>query len=116
MSKSLLKKSLKLFDEEEKPDKAKSNKARPIAQKKQATLKDRKVKSALDSFIKKNRKEDKTLQNLAALEKISLKNTVSKDSASKVNSFNNSCFAFYNIRFHSFTDSELSPKEISKGY
>jgi len=84
MSKSLLKKSLKLFDEEEKPDKAKSNKARPIAQKKQATLKDRKVKSALDSFIKKNRKEDKTLQNLAALEKISLKNTVSKDSASKI--------------------------------
>jgi len=90
MSTSLLKKSLKLFEEEEKVDKIKSNKARPnhpANKKKQATLKDRKVKSALDSFIKKNRKEDKTLENLAVLEKISLKKTVSQDSANKVNSF-----------------------------
>jgi len=87
MSTSLLKKSLKLFEEEGKVDKIKSNKARPnhpANKKKQATLKDRKVKSALDSFIKKNRKEDKTLENLAVLEKISLKKTVSQDSANKI--------------------------------
>lgn len=91
MSTSLLKKSLKLFEEEEKLDKTKSNKTNSKARsgsavykKKQATLKDRKVKSALESFIKKNPKEDKTLDNLAALAKISLKNTVSKASTNKI--------------------------------
>jgi len=92
MSTSLLKKSLKLFEEEENSDKTKpnltKNKARSagsIIKKKQATLKDRKVKSALESFIKKNPKEDNTLQNLAVLEKITLKNTLSKKSTDQVN-------------------------------
>ena len=43
------------------------------------------MKSALESYTKKNRKEDRTLGNLAVLEKISLKNSVSQDSANKVN-------------------------------
>merc|ERR1712136_26383 len=87
MSTSLLKKSLELFDEEGKTDRTKSNKGRPartIVKNKQATLKDRKVKSALESYTKKNRKEDRTLGNLAVLEKISLKNSVSQDSANKI--------------------------------
>jgi len=92
MSTSLLKKSLRLFEGEHKVD-ASSNKKKKISRlsggssdikAKQATLKDKKVKSAIEAFVKKNPKEDKTLQNLAVLDKLSQKNSVSQASAKKV--------------------------------
>ena len=83
MSASLLKKSLKLFEEETNTDKSVKKRNKVISQK-QASLKDKKIKSALEAYIKKNPKEDKTLENLAVLQKISLKDTVTKESSDKV--------------------------------
>ena len=93
MSTSLLKKSLRLFEDEERHDKSTKKTQRnvkgPIGKsvqgvKKQATVKDRKVKSAIDQFVKKNPKQDRTLENLALLDKLSHKKSVSQESANKV--------------------------------
>ncbi len=91
MSTSLLKKSLKLFEEEVKHDKAtKKTPQRNVkgaigkSVKKQATVKDRKVKSAIDQFVKKHPKQDRTLENLALLDKLSQKKSVTQESANKV--------------------------------
>lgn len=95
MSTSLLKKSLRLFEDEGKRDKS-TKKKQPVeetkriakkssfAVKKQATLKDRKVKSAIEVFVKKNPKQDKTLENLALLDKLSKKKPITQESANKV--------------------------------
>lgn len=93
MSTSLLKKSLRLFEDEGKAGKQ-ANKKQAVKEKrgankssivkKQATLKDRKVKSAIQTFVKKNPKKDRTLENLAVLDKLSKKPSVSKESAHKV--------------------------------
>ena len=95
MSTSLLKKSLKLFEDNE-AKRDKSTKSKPVLKvksasrkssniiKKQATLKDRKVKSALEVFVKKHQKQDKTLENLALLDKLSQKQSVTQESANKV--------------------------------
>lgn len=95
MSTSLLKKSLRLFEGEHNSSKVESssNKKKKLnrlsggssnTKAKQATLKDKKVKSAIEAFVKKNPKQDKTLENLAVLDKLSLKNSVSQASAEKV--------------------------------
>lgn len=91
MSNSLLKKGLKLFEEEEKHDKStKKTQQRNVkgaigkSVKKQATVKDRKVKSAIDQFVKKHPKQDRTLENLALLDKLSQKKSVTQESANKV--------------------------------
>ncbi len=91
MSTSLLKKGLKLFEKEEKHDKStKKTPQRNVkgaigkSVKKQATVKDRKVKSAIDQFVKKHPKQDRTLENLALLDKLSQKKSVTQESANKV--------------------------------
>lgn len=95
MSTSLLKKSLKLFEDDEgKRDKSTKNKQTQKVKcanekssgriKKQATLKDRKVKSAFEVFVKKHKKQDRTLENLVLLDKLSQKQPVTKESANKV--------------------------------
>lgn len=83
----MLKKSLRLFESELQVDsKNKSKKTSILShnKSKQATLKDKKVKSAIEAFVKKNPRQDKTLENLAVLDKLSLKNSVSQASAEKV--------------------------------
>ena len=83
----MLKKSLRLFESELQVDsKNKSKKTSILSHNKrrQATLKDKKVKSAIEAFVKKNPRQDKTLENLAVLDKLSLKNSVSQASAEKV--------------------------------
>ncbi|KAI9555849.1 putative active regulator of SIRT1-like [Daphnia sinensis] len=98
MSTSLLKKSLRLFEDEEKREKSVKKKSSQrkterviqkssTAIKKQATLKDRKVKSAIEVFVKKHPKQDKTLENLALLEKLSQKKTITEESANKIFSY-----------------------------
>jgi|LakMenEpi03Aug12_release.lakeMendotaPanAssembly.Ray.scaffolds.fasta_scaffold829883_2 hypothetical protein len=92
MSTSLLKKSLRLFEDEERHHKSTKKTQRDVkgaigksvSVKKQATVKDRKVKSAIDQFVKKNPKQDRTLENLALLDKLSHKKSVSQESAKKV--------------------------------
>ena len=91
MSTSLLKKSLRLFEEKsEKVSKSKahnqSRKSNKVAktQKKQPTLKDRKIKSALDAYAKKHPNEDKTEDNLAILLKLSQKKKLDKAATDKV--------------------------------
>lgn len=95
MSTSLLKKSLRLFEDEERHDKSTKKTQRDVkgaigksvSVKKQATVKDRKVKSAIDQFVKKNPKQDRTLENLALLDKLSHKKSVSQESANKIFSY-----------------------------
>lgn len=96
MSVSLLKKSLKLFEESTKSDKLINLKRQPGKGKRcalitnksaivktHASLKDRKVKSAIDTFVKKHSKQDKTCKNLELLEKVQ-KQPITQDSAKKV--------------------------------
>lgn len=98
MSTSLLKKSLRLFEDDEKREKSVKKKPSQrkvervirkssTAVKKQATLKDRKVKSAIELFVKKHPKQDRTLENLALLEKLSHKKTITEESANKIFSY-----------------------------
>ena len=92
MSASLLKKSLKLFEENPpKNHRAKAgakNNSKTLNKssnfKKQPTLKDKKVKSALETYVQKNPRKDKTEENLAVLAKISENKNLSQDSANKV--------------------------------
>lgn len=85
---------MKLF--EEKPnkkvekDKVKKNKSRAVFAsnaRKQPTLKDKKVKSALDIFVQKNLKSDNTVQNLAVLNQVSQQNKLPQDSLEKIFSY-----------------------------
>jgi len=94
MSTSLLKKSLRLFEEKsEKVSKSKAQnqgrKSNKVSKtpKKQPTLKDRKIKSALDAYAKKNPNEDKTEDNLAILLKLSQKKKLDKAAADKILSY-----------------------------
>ena len=96
MSTSLLKKSLRLFEDEPKSDRLNGQKQRPgkgkrtnttgksPGVKRQASLKDRKVKSAIDVFVKKHLKQDKTSENLLLLEKIQKQSVVTQESANRV--------------------------------
>ena len=95
MSTSLLKKSLRLFEADGKSNETthkRQIKGREVQKthsttsvlKTQKGLKDRKVKSALETFVKKHKKQDRTAENLAILDKLSQKEAVTQQSAEKV--------------------------------